>query len=123
MTTNAPMRLSRELQTAMSLQRERPSARFVEYEADAELRDYENVPLKDDVFAYFDREVAPHVADAWINREFIDEKDQQLGKVGYEINFSRYFYRYAAPRDLDKIDKDIRRVEKDILKMLEEVMA
>ena len=97
--------------------------RLVEYEADAELRDYENVPLKDDVFAYFDREVAPHVADAWINREFIDEKDQQLGKVGYEINFSRYFYHYAAPRDLDKIDKDIRRVEKDILKMLEEVMA
>jgi|GEM_PF-117987 len=55
-------------------------------ESDPELRDYENVPLKEDVQAYFEREVLPHVPDAWI--------DHSKTKVGYEINFNRYFYKY-----------------------------
>ena len=60
------------------------------YEPDADLRDFENVPLKDDIVAYFEREVRPHVPDAWMDRS----KD----KVGYEINFNRYFYCYTPPR-------------------------
>ena len=55
-------------------------------EPDPELRDYENVPLKEDVRAFFDREVKPHVPDAWINESVRDEKDKQIGKAGYAIN-------------------------------------
>ena len=84
-----------------------------EYEVDAELRDSENVPLKEDVDEYFRREVLPHVADAWMDRS----KD----KVGYEINFNRHFYRYLAPRGLDEIDADLRDAEGQILRLLSEV--
>ena len=64
-----------------------------EYEPDADLRDFENVPLKDDIDAYFSREVRPHVPDAWMDRS----KD----KVGYEVNFNRHFYKYTPPRPLE----------------------
>ena len=60
-------------------------------EADSSLRDSEHVPLTEDVDAYFEREVEPHVPDAWVNTDVRDHKDQQIGKVGYEINFNRYF--------------------------------
>jgi len=59
-------------------------------EPDPDLRDYENIPLKEDIETYFAREVAPHVPDAWINRAVRDKKDGEVGKVGYEINFNRY---------------------------------
>ena len=84
-----------------------------EYEADPGLRDFENVPLKEDVEAYFQREVAPHVADAWMDRG----KD----KVGYEINFNRYFYTYTPPRALAEIDAELREAEAEILRLLQEV--
>jgi len=90
-------------------------------EPDPELRDYENVPFKEDIYTYFDREVRPHVPDAWINENVRDEKDGQVGKVGYEINFTRYFYEYQPPRPLDQIDADIKALETDILAMLREV--
>lgn len=90
-------------------------------EPDAELRDYENVPLKEDINAYFDREVRPHVPDAWINEDVRDEKDGKVGKVGYEISFNRYFYQYEPPRPLEEIDADIKELESEILKMLGEV--
>ena len=90
-------------------------------EPDPELRDTENVPLKEDIQAYFDREVKPHVPDAWINRAIVDHKDGKVGKVGYEINFNRYFYKYQPPRALEEIEKDIKGIEKDILDMLREV--
>jgi type I restriction enzyme M protein len=67
--------------------------------ADSSLRDYENVPLKEDIEAYFEREVLPHVEDAWI--------DFDKTKVGYEINFTRYFYEYTPLRPTEQIRKDI----------------
>lgn len=90
-------------------------------EPDPELRDTENVPLGDDVHAFFEREVKPHVTDAWIDAGKRDEKDGQVGIVGYEINFNRYFYKYVPPRPLEEIEADIREVEKDIMRMLGEM--
>ncbi len=91
-------------------------------EPDPELRDSETVPLKEDVYAFFDREVAPHVPDAWINTA-IRDRDGEVGKVGYEINFNRYFYRYQPPRPLEEIERDNKAVEGEILAMLREVTA
>jgi len=90
-------------------------------EPDPELRDTENVPLKEDIKAYFEREVKPHVPDAWIDEGIRDHKDGAVGKVGYEINFNRYFYKYQPPRPLEVIEDDIRVLEKDIMGMLKEV--
>jgi len=89
------------------------SGRDEGYEPDADLRDFENVPLKDDINAYFKREVRPHVPDAWMDRS----KD----KVGYEINFNRHFYRYTPPRSLEVIDAELKRAEEEILLLLREV--
>jgi len=82
-------------------------------EPDPELRDYENVPLKEDVDEYLKREVLPHVPDAWM--------DESKTKVGYEINFNRYFYKYAPPRPLEEIETDLKKIEKEIADMLAEV--
>ncbi|MFA4907683.1 MAG: class I SAM-dependent DNA methyltransferase [archaeon] len=90
-------------------------------ESDPELRDTENVPLDEDIHTFFEREVKPHVPDAWINVNYRDEKDGQIGKVGYEINFNRYFYQYQPPRPLEEIEADIKTLEKEILEMLREV--
>ncbi len=91
-------------------------------EADSSLRDFEYVPLNEDVHDYFAREVASHVPDAWINETVTDDKDEGIGKVGYEINFNRYFYQYQPPRPLDEINADIRRAEGAIIAMLQEVI-
>ena len=90
-------------------------------EPDPDLRDTENVPLEEDVFGYYEREVKPHVPDAWVNTAICDQKDGNVGKVGYEINFNRYFYKYQPPRPLEEIEADIKIVEKEILEMLREV--
>ena len=82
-------------------------------EPDPELRDYENVPLKEDVDDYMKREVLPHVPDAWV--------DHDKTKIGYEINFNRYFYRYIPPRPLVEIEADLRTIETEIADMLAEV--
>ena len=82
-------------------------------EPDTELRDYENVPLKEDVGEYMKREVLPHVPDAWV--------DESKTKVGYEINFNRYFYQYTPPRPLDAIEGDLKKIESEIAAMLAEV--
>jgi type I restriction enzyme M protein len=87
-------------------------------EPDPELRDTENVPLEEPIEAYFKREVKPYVPDAWINTALRDQKDGQVGRVGYEINFNRYFYKYQPPRPLDAIESDIRVLEGEILTML-----
>jgi len=79
-------------------------------EPDPELRDYENVPLKEDVDEYMKREVLPHVPDAWV--------DESKTKIGYEINFNRYFYKYTPPRPLEEIEADLRKIEKEIFEML-----
>lgn len=85
------------------------------FEADADLRDFENVPLKENIDAYFACEVLPHVPDAWMDRT----KD----KVGYEINFNRHFYTFTPPRKLAEIDADLKKAEDDILRLLREVTA
>lgn len=90
-------------------------------EPDPELRDTESVPLDEGIETFFDREVQPHVPDAWIDTTKRDPKDGEVGVVGYEINFNRYFYRYRPPRPLEEIDAEIRAIEKDIVRMLAEV--
>ena len=92
-------------------------------EPDPELRDTERVPLAEDVNAFFEREVKPHVSDAWIDNSKRDAKDGAVGIVGYEINFNRYFYRYYPPRPLEDIESDIQGIEADIVRMLQEVTA
>jgi type I restriction enzyme M protein len=82
-------------------------------EPDPELRDYENVPLKEDIHEYFKREVLPHVPDAWI--------DESKTKIGYEIPLTRHFYKYVPPRPLDEIEADIKEIEQDIIRMINEV--
>lgn len=84
-------------------------------EPDPELRDYENVPLKEDIHEYLEREVLPHVPDAWI--------DEAKTKIGYEFNFNRYFYKYTPPRQLEDIQRDLRAIEDEIADMLNEAAS
>lgn len=93
-----------------------------EIEADSDLRDSENIPLNEDVFEYFENKVKPHVPDAWINEKIVDNLDNEIGKVGYEINFTRFFYEYEPPRDLNDIDNDIKDLQNEILELLEDVI-
>lgn len=86
-----------------------------EPEPDPALRDTENVPLNEDIEDYFAREVLPHVPDAWI--------DHDNTKVGYEIPFTRHFYRYTPPRPVGDIQKDLRQLVGEIQEMLHEVGA
>lgn len=92
-------------------------------QADSDLREFENVPLNQSIDAYFAREVLPHVPDAWIDTGKTDAKDGQVGIVGYEINFNRYFYVYQPPRALAEIDADLKAVEAEIAALLGEVTA
>lgn len=71
------------------------------------------MPLTEDIEEYFEREVLPHVPDAWI--------DQDKTKTGYEIPFTRHFYRYVPPRPLEEIQKDLRQLVREIQDMLKEV--
>lgn len=82
--------------------------------ADAALRDTENVPLSEDIGAYFAREVLPHVPDAWI--------DASKSKVGYEIPFTRHFYVYTPPRALEEIDADLQRLGAEIGELLQAIV-
>ncbi len=84
-------------------------------EPDPELRDSESVPLKEGIIEYFQREVLPHVPDAWI--------DESKTRVGYEIPLNRHFYRYEPPRSLEVIEQDIKMLETEILALLKEVTA
>ena len=82
---------------------------------DSSLRDTENVPLKDDVEAYFRREVLPHAPDAWI--------DHEKTKVGYEIPFNRHFYVFKPPRPLAEIDAELKQVTDRIVEMIRGLSA
>lgn len=95
--------------------------KHTEYEPDPALKDAESIPLKEDIISYVLREVRPYVADAWIDRETLDEQDGGIGKVGYEINFNRVFFQYQPPRALSEIDAELAEVEKRILELLQEV--
>ena len=83
--------------------------------ADSSLRDTENIPLKENIADYMKREVLPHVPDAWI--------DETKTKVGYEINFTKYFYKYKPLRSLDEIRKDILALEQETEGLIKEAIA
>jgi type I restriction enzyme M protein len=89
----------------------------VQYEPDAELRDMENVPLLEDggVRAFIEREVLPHSADAWV--------DKDATKIGYEISFNRYFYKLRPLRSLDEIAKDVAVVERETEGLLKDIVG
>ncbi|WP_055446398.1 type I restriction-modification system subunit M [Lacinutrix mariniflava] len=72
---------------------------YITYETESDLRDTENVPLKDNIHAYFLREVKPHVNEAWINLD--------ATKIGYEISFNKYFYKHTPLRSIEDVTKDI----------------
>ena len=76
---------------------------YLEYESESDLRDTENVPLKENIHAYFRREVRPHVDEAWIN---LDQT-----KIGYEISFNKYFYQHKPLRSLEEVTSDILSLE------------
>lgn len=84
-------------------------------QADSALRDTENVPLSEDVEAYFKREVLPHTADAWI--------DADKTRVGYEIPFNRHFYVFEPPRGLEEIDAELKQVTDRIREMIGELSS
>jgi type I restriction enzyme M protein len=92
-------------------------------EPDTDLRDHELVPLGEDWRAYVAREVTPFVPDAWVDEGYSDARDGKVGRVGYEINFNRYFYKYVPPRPLAEIDGELRQLEAEIAALLREVAA
>ncbi len=78
---------------------------YITYETESSLRDTENVPLKENIYSYFLKEVQPHVAEAWINLE--------ATKIGYEISFNKYFYQHKPLRDLEEVANEILTLEKE----------
>jgi type I restriction enzyme M protein len=118
--------------------KEMPATKGDGFEPDPDLRDYENVPLqmyenpemigrsiydedvplKQDIYDYFEKEVKPYVGDAWIDEAYKDEQDQKTGIVGYTINFNRYFYKYEPPEPLEVIEEKIAKLEEEIAALL-----
>ena len=88
---------------------------YVEYETESDLRDTENVPLKENIHAYFLREVKPHVAEAWLNLD--------ATKIGYEISFNKYFYRHKPLRTLEKVTEDILALEAESDGLIREILG
>jgi len=88
---------------------------YVEYESDSDLRDTENVPLKDNIHKYFRREVRPHVDEAWIN---LDQT-----KIGYEVSFNKYFYQHKPLRSLTDVSRDILMLEAETEGLLKQLVS
>lgn len=88
---------------------------FTEYETESDLRDTENVPLKEAIYDYFLREVKPHVAEAWINLD--------ATKIGYEISFNKYFYRHTPLRTLEEVSADILALESESDGLIAEILS
>ena len=78
---------------------------YIIYDSSSDLRDSENIPLKEDVYDYFLREVKPHVAEAWI--------DLEKTKIGYEISFNKYFYQHKPLRSLAEVAGEILALERE----------
>ena len=88
---------------------------WVEYESDSELRDTENVPLREEIHGYFEREVRPHVADAWMALD----KTQ----IGYEISFNKYFYQHKPLRGLEEVTAEILQLERETEGLLKRLVS
>jgi type I restriction enzyme M protein len=84
------------------------------YETESDLRDTENVPLKDDIHSYFLREVQPHVPEAWLNLD--------TTKIGYEISFNKYFYKHTPLRSIADVTKDIVTLESKSEGLIAEIL-
>jgi type I restriction enzyme M protein len=103
--------------------------KVIEYQADGDLRDHENValdpslPVNEVNEEYFAREVLPHIPEAWIDASKRDKIDGEIGSVGYEIPFNRHFYVYQPPRDLEEIDTDLDKVSAEIMQLLQEIKS
>lgn len=87
---------------------------YISYETESDLRDTENVPLKEDIHTYFLREVKPHVEEAWINLD--------ATKIGYEISFNKYFYQHKPLRTIDEVTADILALEKESDGLIAEIL-
>lgn len=88
---------------------------YLEYETESDLRDTENVPLKEQIYDYFVREVKPHVSEAWLNLD--------ATKIGYEISFNKYFYRHKPLRDLEDVTTDILNLENESDGLIREILG
>jgi type I restriction enzyme M protein len=88
---------------------------FIEYESDSELRDSENIPLKESIHDYFQKEVKPYVKEAWINLDSV--------KIGYEISFNRYFYKHKPLRSLEEVTADIVELERESEGLIKEILG
>ncbi len=88
---------------------------YVEYETESDLRDTENVPLKENIYSYFLREVKPHVTEAWINLD--------ATKIGYEISFNKYFYRHKPLRAIEEVSADILKLEELSDGLIKEILS
>lgn len=89
-------------------------AEYIQYETESELRDYENVPLKENIYWYFLKEVKPHVPEAWINMEPV--------KIGYEISFNKYFYRHKPLRDIEVVTEEILKLEEESEGLIHQIL-
>ena len=81
------------------------------------------MPLGESVYDYFQREVIPHVPDAWIDESKTDAQDGEVGIVGFEIPFNRHFYVFQPPRPLADIDRDLKACTDRIKQMIEGLSA
>ena len=87
---------------------------FIIYESESDLRDYENVPLKDNIYDYFLREVNPYVSEAWINLD--------ATKIGYEISFNKYFYQHKPLRTMEEVAVDILKLDAESDGLIREIL-
>lgn len=87
---------------------------YIEYETESDLRDTENVPLKENIYEYFLREVKPYVDEAWINLD--------ATKIGYEISFNKYFYRHKPLRTIEEVSADILKLEEESEGLIREIL-
>lgn len=88
---------------------------YLQYETEGDLRDTENVPLKENIYKYFLREVKPHVSEAWIALD--------ATKIGYEISFNKYFYRHKPLRSIEEVTEDILALEAESDGLIREILA
>ena len=87
---------------------------YLQYETESDLRDTENVPLKENIYDYFLKEVKPHVAEAWINLD--------ATKIGYEISFNKYFYQHKPLRSIEEVSADILTLEQESDGLIREIL-
>jgi type I restriction enzyme M protein len=87
---------------------------FIQYETESDLRDTENVPLKENIYDYFLREVKPHVSEAWVNLD--------ATKIGYEVSFNKYFYKHKPLRSIEEVSADILKLEEESEGLIREIL-